>query len=53
MHDGDHYSLLVPATAGVRLNVGLSFQGSSVSHLLPTEVLERGVDFVRYAVNWQ
>jgi len=53
MHDGDQYSLLVPATAGIRLNVVHCFQGSSESRLLPTEVLERGVDFVRYAVNWQ
>ena len=53
MHDGDQYSLLVPATAGVRLNVVLGFQASSLSRLLPTEVLERGVDFVRYAVTWQ
>lgn len=56
MHDGDQYSLLVPANATVRLDTGLSFQnagGSPLSHLLPTEVLERGVDFVRYAVTWQ
>lgn len=53
MHDGEHYSLLVPATAAVRLDIGLSFQGASLSHLLPTEVLERGIDFVRYAVTWQ
>jgi hypothetical protein len=25
----------------------------SVSHLVPTEVLDRGVDFVRYAVTKQ
>lgn len=56
MHDGEQYSLLVPANAAVRLNIGLSFQsttGTPLSHLLPTEVLERGIDFVRYAVNWQ
>jgi hypothetical protein len=53
MHEGNRYSLLVPATAAVRLDIGLSFQGSALSHLLPTEVLERGVDFVRYAVTWQ
>ena len=40
-------------SAGVRLNVVLGFQASSLSRLLPTEVLERGVDFVRYAVTWQ
>jgi len=56
MHDAGQYSLLVPANAAVRLNNGLSFQsaaGTPLSRLLPTEVLERGVDFVRYAVNWQ
>ncbi|WP_150428257.1 hypothetical protein [Dechloromonas sp. CZR5] len=56
MHDGERYSLLVPANATVRLNIGLGFQssaGTPPSHLLPTEVLERGIDFVRYAVNWQ
>jgi len=56
MHDGDQYSLLVPANAAVRLDNGLSFQnttGTALSHLLPTEVLERGIDFVRYAVSWQ
>ncbi|MDE2440079.1 MAG: hypothetical protein KGP14_03565 [Betaproteobacteria bacterium] len=53
MHEGDQYSLLVPANAAVRLEIGLSFQGATLSHFLPTEVLERGVDFVRYAVTWQ
>lgn len=56
MHDGERFSLLVPANAAVRLNIGLGFQstaGTPPSRLLPTEVLERGVDFVRYAVNWQ
>lgn len=53
MHEGEQYSLLVPANAAVRLDIGLSFQGAALAHLLPTEVLERGVDFVRYAVTWQ
>ncbi|MFN4324520.1 MAG: hypothetical protein ACK4FP_01395 [Azonexus sp.] len=53
LHDGKHYSLIVPATAGLRLDTPLGFQGSTLCHLLPTEVLERGVDFVRYAVRWQ
>lgn len=53
MHEGEQYSLLVPANAAVRLEIGLSFQGTALAHLLPTEVLERGVDFVRYAVTWQ
>lgn len=53
LRDGTHYSLLVPTTAGVRLETGITFEGKAVSHLLPTEVLERGVDFVRYAVKRQ
>lgn len=56
MHDGEHYSLLLPANTAVRLNSGLTFQstaGTPQSHLLPTEVLERGIDFVRYAISWQ
>ena len=56
MHDGEQYSLLVPANAAVRLNSVLGFQstaGTPQSRLLPSEVLERGIDFVRYAVDWQ
>uniref|UniRef100_Q478K2 Uncharacterized protein n=1 Tax=Dechloromonas aromatica (strain RCB) TaxID=159087 RepID=Q478K2_DECAR len=53
LRDGTHYSLIVPSTAGLRLKVGITFESEKVSHLLPTEVLERGVDFVRYAVNRQ
>lgn len=56
MHDGEQYSLLVPANAAVRLNSVLGFQstaGTPQSRLLPREVLERGIDFVRYAVDWQ
>lgn len=53
LRDGTHYSLIVPSTAGLRLKIGITFEAEKVSHLLPTEVLERGVDFVRYAVNRQ
>ncbi|MCL2523992.1 MAG: hypothetical protein FWF20_01295 [Betaproteobacteria bacterium] len=42
-------SLALPATASVRLGVGLVIGGASLEHLRPDEVLERGVDFVRYA----
>ena len=31
------------------LELGLALEGTSLEHLVPTEVLERGVDFVRYA----
>lgn len=53
LHDGDDCSLIVPSIAGIRLDTGVTLEGTSVSHLLPTEVLERGVDFVRYAITKQ
>lgn len=42
-------SLILPVNAGVRLETGLALEGTSVAHVLPYEVLERGVDYVRYA----
>lgn len=53
LHDGDDYSLIVPINAGIRLNAGITLEGVTLGHVLPTEVLERGVDFVRYAVSPQ
>jgi hypothetical protein len=53
LHDGDTCTLIVPATAALRLETWQSLEGLSVNHIRPTEVLERGVDFVRYAVNKQ
>ena len=53
LHDGDDCSLIVPSIAGIRLDNGVTLEGTSVSHLVPTEVLERGVDFVRYAISKQ
>nr|MBL8410359.1 hypothetical protein [Dechloromonas sp.] len=44
-----HLSLILPVNAGARLNFGLALEGTSVTHLVPYEVLERGIDFVRYA----
>jgi len=49
LNDGDDISLILPASTGVRLGVGLALEGTSVEHLIPAEVLERGFDFVRYA----
>ena len=43
--------LVAPSIAGIRLNTSLTLEGASVRQVIPTEVLERGVDFVRYAVN--
>ena len=53
LHDGEDCSLIVPSIAGIRLDHGVTLEGTSVSHLVPTEVLERGVDFVRYAITRQ
>jgi hypothetical protein len=53
LHDGDECSLIVPNIAAIRLDTGVTLEGTSVNHLLPTEVLERGVDFVRYAITKQ
>ena len=48
LRSADTVSLILPASAGARLDVGLALDGASLEHLVPTEVLERGVDYVRY-----
>ena len=53
LQDGEQLSLIVPATAGIRLFASLALEGSSLDGVAPTEVLDRGVDFVRYAVKRQ
>lgn len=50
LHDGPKLSLLVPANAVIRLDIPLPLEGLSVGSVVPTVVLERGVDFVRYEV---
>lgn len=50
LHDGPRLSLLAPASAAIRLDAPLALEGVSVSTVVPTQVLERGVDFVRYEV---
>lgn len=49
LRDGEDLSLVLPASAGARLGVGVAIEGAAIAHLLPQEVLERGIDFVRYA----
>ena len=51
LRDGSALSLIVPANATIRLDVAISLEGLSISFATPSEVLERGVDFVRYAVS--
>lgn len=53
LHDGETLSMIVPATAGIRLFNALGLDGTAIGNVAPTEVLERGVDFVRYAVKKQ
>lgn len=48
LRSADAVSLILPANAGVRLDIGLVLEGASLIHLVPTEVIERGVDYVRY-----
>ena len=40
--------LIAPSNAGIKLDVGLTLKEIKPSHLTPTEVSERGTDFVRY-----
>ena len=42
-------SLILPASMPVRLEETLKMEGLTTHLLVPTEVLDRGVDFVRYA----
>lgn len=53
LHDGQALSMIVPATAGIRLFSNVALEGSTVGNVAPTEVLDRGVDFVRYVVKRQ
>jgi len=47
--DGQPTSLIVPPGAGVRLRVTVEIAGTSMHALVPTAILERGADFIRYA----
>lgn len=49
LHDRGEISLIVPMSAALRLDIGQALEGGSVEHLVPTRVLERGSDFIRYA----
>ncbi|MDP3637126.1 MAG: hypothetical protein U0989_15845 [Azonexus sp.] len=49
LRDAAELSLIVPAGAGLRINQPCTLEDSPIKHLLPTEVLERGMDFVLYA----
>lgn len=41
-------SVVVPVAAGTRLDVPISLEGTSAQRIVPTEVMTRGIDFVRY-----
>jgi hypothetical protein len=49
LHAEGIVDLIVPANVSVRLDTGQALTGTSIPYLVPTEVLERGIDFVRYA----
>lgn len=49
LHHEAAVDLIVPASVSIRLGIGQTFTGTSIPYLVPTEVLERGIDFVRYA----
>jgi len=49
LRHGEGQSLIVPADAGVRLGIALELTDLSVEELIPTEVVERGTDFVLLA----
>ena len=50
LDDGEQLSLIVPVTTGLRPDSPLTVQGAASRALHVREVLERGADFVRYAV---
>ena len=47
--NGHQLSLVLPTSAPIRPGIGLALEGDFVRHLVPTEVIDRGIDFVRYA----
>jgi len=49
LNQNQKISLVLPSNAPIRPGIGLALEGKIVHHLVPTEVLERGIDFVRYA----
>jgi len=49
LHEGQNLSLIIPGNAPVRPGIGLALEGGTVDHLVPLEIIERGIDFVRYA----
>ncbi|MGE5471952.1 MAG: hypothetical protein ACM3X0_14230 [Bacteroidota bacterium] len=49
LRQAEQMSLILPPNAALRPGFGLAIEGSSIQHLIPGEVLDRGIDFVRYA----
>lgn len=48
--EGEHCSLLAPSNAGLRLEQTVRIEGGVAGSLVLLSVIERGSDFVRYAV---
>lgn len=49
LRDNGQISLVLPNNAPIRPGSGLALDGSSVEHMVPLEVIDRGIDFVRYS----
>lgn len=49
LREATQMSLILPSNAPIRPGIGLALEGHLIQHLVPTEVIERGIDFVRYA----
>lgn len=49
LEQGGQLSLVLPNNAPIRPGIGLAIEGNETHHLVPTEVVDRGVDFIRYA----
>ena len=50
LDDGERLSLIAPVNANLRLDTPLTVQGKAAYALRLQEVVERGADFVRYAI---
>ena len=49
LSEGQQMSLLIPSNAPIRPGIGIALEGPFIQHLVPIEVVERGIDFVRYS----
>lgn len=50
LHDGDRPAIILPSSIASASGKTIKFEGNSPRQLLLGEVIERGIDFVRYAI---